>query len=233
MSENKARGLLHVVLTCAVLAVAFAVIVFVVPFVHNMTFWACCIAIGVAIIVAVIANAWVVVSSHSARSSLYRVSLATISILYLIVVGIVSLIIIALAAVPLWLTVVIQVIMLAFCLLGFIGGSLGATMIENDEHITANNAAFIRDARMRVEAAMAVTAKPEEQRALKSLADELRFTDPMSSQATYVCDQQLSAQLMQIDAMLRADDTAGVVDACRQASDLIAQRAAICRSTKR
>lgn len=232
MNNSSYKGMTSIILSCAIVAVAFLVIVFAVPFIWDSTFWVCFASIWIAIALVLLANIYVIATSRSMTSAVYKISLSTVSIIYLIVTGIVSLAIMAVGAVPFWIALIVEVVLLALCLLGFIGGAAGADLIESDGASTAYSKVTIDTLRSQSRALIPMASDPSAKKALTELSEKLLYTDPMSSDATVPFDQQLITLMGGIDAALRQGEWATVVSLCNDASITIDQRAAICRASK-
>lgn len=229
---DQGKGIIPVVISCLVVAVVFAVVSFAVPFARNETYWIAFAFAWVSIVVAFGANLYVVLTAHSAKSVVYRASISVISILYLIAAAVVSLVFMANSSLPSWILIVIQVVLLALCLLSLIGGAGGASMVESGEAATRASTSFIQSMRMQANGALPFARNDETRRALTGLSEKLRFTDPMSSPATEMVDQQIANSMARVNASLQSGDDAQVQAMCAQMLVLIDEREAICRSTK-
>ena len=229
---DKNRGILPVVGACAIVAVVFLVLVLAVPLYHGDVYWTG-VAFGwVAIAVALASNLFVVFSSRSTQSALYRTSVSTVSILYVVVACGISFVFMLMPTSPAWLLVVIQVILLALCLAGLIGGGGAASIIERGEEATRAQTAAIATLRMQADALKNFGLDSNTRKALDTLCDELRYADPVSTPATISCDQRLGSYMAQLGTALQNGDGALARELCSQMGVIIRERAALCRSTK-
>lgn len=229
---NRSKGILPIVASALIVAVVFLVIILAVPLYRGPLYWTA-VAFGVlAIVVALVANLYVVLSSHSTRSALYRVSVSTVGIIYMVVACAVSFIFMLMPMAPLWVLIVVQVVLLALCLAGVIAGGSAASAIERGEQATYAATSTIATLRAQAESLKSFAQDPATREALKKVADELRFADPVSSPATAPCDQQLLTYMGQLASALQAGDANQVQYICSQMSVVIAQRAAFCRGAK-
>lgn len=226
------RNIIPIVMVCAVVAVVFLLVALLVPFDRTSTFWAAFVFGLMALAVALAANLYVAVGSRSLRSAFYRVSISTISIVYLMAAIIVSLIFMAASTLPIWPLILIQAILLALCALGLIGGNSVAGMVEGGEAATQQQTSVIRDLRMHVQALETTPQDPNARAALKKLSDELRYTDPVSTPECASYDQQLLMDMGRLNAAVETEngETTEQLSACMCAT--IAQRAAVCRASK-
>ena len=231
-SRQGSRSLVYVLITCGIVAAVLAVVVFAVPFGHNDVFWTAAAFIGVAVVASAASNAYVVLSSHSSTSALYRMSISALSIGYLCLAAVINLIIMAVYTVPLWVVLVFNGVVLALFLLGFVGGHSAPVYIERDQAQTIASVSVISELRMRASADLGIADSSESKSALRSLVDALDYADPVSSPATQYMDQNLLGLLTQIELALQVDDTAAVAGLCGQAEAVLKQRAAVCKAAK-
>ena len=68
--------------------------------------------------------------------------------------------------------------------------------------------------------------------ALKKLAEELRYSDPVSSAALTEIERDLSAAVEELQAAVIDADTSAVKHLCRKASALLAERSRLCKLNK-
>ncbi len=229
---NRSKGILPIVASALIVAVVFLVIILAVPLYRGTLYWTAVAFGGIAIVVALLANLYVVLSSRSTKSALYRISVSTVGIVYMVVACAVSFIFMLMPMAPLWILIVVQVILLALCLAGVIAGGSAANTIERGEEATSIATSTIATLRAQADSLKSFAQDPPTRQALKKVADELRFADPISSPATAPCDQQLLAYISQLASALQAGDTNQVQYICSQMSVVIAQRAAFCRDAK-
>lgn len=229
---NRTNGILPVFGACAIVAIVFIVLIFAVPLTRGEVYWTAVIFGGVSIAVALVSNIFVIMSGRSATSALYRTSVSVVSIGYMVVACAASFVFMLLPDTPTWVVIVVQVILLALCLAGLLGGGTASSVIERGEAATRMQTAAITTLRAQAESLKPYAADPLTRQALDSLCEALRYTDPMSSQATIPCDQRLMACMSQLGAAMQNGDDARARDLCEQMGLVIQERAALCRQFK-
>ena len=229
---NNSKGIVPIAIAWFIIAALFLVVAFVAPFDRASTFWIAFAFACLAIVVALGMNLFVIMTSRSMTSALYRASIPAISIGYLLAALIVSLMFMGFTDLPSWLLIIIQVGLLAFGLLGLIGSQAGAALVENGEVATRAQTSAIASLRTQANSVLPFVQDAETRKALSGLCDKLRYTDPVSSPATAIIDQQLMTSMAQLNAAMQTADTYQVQQICANMMLYIDQREAVCRSTK-
>ena len=67
---------------------------------------------------------------------------------------------------------------------------------------------------------------------LRKLSREMRFSDPVSSEATAQAEEMLKQSMKNLKAALDKEDEQQAVAACREALRALAERNRICRQNK-
>lgn len=231
---TKEGGLARAFIAIAVVAVVFNCVYFLVPFIHFGVFWGCYFWSWVALLAFAGANAYFAHSSRDAMSGLYRVSLVVVSFAYLVVAMVCNLVFVAaIPFAPMWMVSLLNVVLLALFALGFVGGEAGASLVEEDDARTTQRTAAISMLRQRAQMAQAAArpgaAYTDE---LNALVDDLRYSDPVSNQASLALEDQLSGGMTQLAQLIDANDQQGVLACCTNLRALLRQRNMACKMGK-
>lgn len=228
---NGKTGITSVGIAGALIALLANVVVFAAPFAHTPTFWIGFAFIWIALGIAIIANVYVVASARSATSALYRTSISTVSILYLIAAVACSIGFMA-AHGPAWLLVVVQAALAIACLIGLVGGEVGAQLVEQGDNVARVQTFHMSELRSQVNAISAAAVNTPAQDALKHLSESLRYSDPVSSAATSDLEDRLFDCVNQLYATVQTGNYQQAIALCNQMETMLAQRNAICQSSK-
>lgn len=228
MSKNAARG----ILLMAVLLAAFSAIAFVIPFAKNGVFWIAYLS-GV---FAILFQVYIFTSSfgkENARSRFYGFPVARMGIIYLVVQLIVSIAIIALAkTVPTWAAVVINILILAFALIGCITAETMRDEIIRQDGKLKNSVAGMRELQS-VSATLADQCDDQNlKKELKKLADEFRYSDPVSSDKTKELEKELQSRIKDLQQAVDDGDAEEAKALCGRLSDCLRERNRICAVNK-
>ncbi len=229
MTKNKKRTLAVI----AIVFIAFSMISFVVPFKRNDLFWLSYLfgvfAIAIQIYVMKIAFG----SGESIKSKIYGFPVARIGFLYMMFQVVLSLIFMILANIaPMWLAALLYILALAAGAIGFIGtDAMKEETIRQDAKIKNDIACMMK---LRTITA-SLSQKCDDagvKRELSNLADEFRYSDPVSSGALKNIEAELEMAVDELKKMLESGDHQNASDACNKVKELLAMRNRQCKLNK-
>ena len=228
MNKNATRGIFTLVILLAV----FSVIAFVIPFPKNTVFWIA-YACGV---FAILFQLYIFRSSfgkEDARSRFYGFPIARLGIIYLTVQLIVSVAEIALSKfLPVWVVVIINVLILAAALLGCV-----TTVTMRDEiaaqDVKLKKSVTVMRELQSISAALVDQANDSNIKAtLKKLADEFRYSDPISSEKTKEIEDDMLSRLNDLQQTVIDGDINGAKALCDKLTGCLKERNRICSVNK-
>ena len=227
--KNTIRGWILI----AVLFAAFTAIAFVIPFEKTTVFWVayCC---GVIAILFQIYIFWTSFSGKGdARSRFYGFPIARLGIYYLVAQLIVSIIEIALAKfIPLWVVVLVNILLFVLAVVGCITAETMRDEIVRQDSQIKKRVANIRELQS-LSSSIANQCNDEELRKkLKKLADEFRYSDPVTSDKTAEMEVDMAAQRKDIQQAVVDGDFVAAKSLCGKALDCLRERNRICSINK-
>ena len=229
--KNRARMLLiHLIL----LAV-YCVLVFVIPFKREAVFW---ISFGFAVL-AFLAQAYYFKTAldhgEGAKSKFYGFPILRVGILYLIATVVTSFIFIILATfvdVPAWIPVIVFVILLATAAIGLIVTETVRDEVEHQEEVVKKNVQSMRALITEASSIANGCENPELKKLLQDLAENFRFSDPVSSEATEGAEAGLSDLLRQLRTAVEENHGEEIEALVRKTANALIDRNQICKSGK-
>ena len=226
MSKNRAR--LYVVL--AILLILVSVIAFAVPVERTPVFW---LSYAFAVIaIAVQAYSYPkAFGGDSVRSRFYGFPIARVTTIYLIIQLILSLAAmllsgVAVVAIPSWAAVIVYALLLGLTLIGLITAEGVREEVERQETEKPKKTETMRGLQNKAAAMAASCENPELKSALDDLAEEFRYSDPVSSEATEKLE-------MRMDIMLDELRRGGNAQLAQEVKQILAERNQICKQAKR
>lgn len=212
-----------------VLLVLYVLVAFLIPFVHTATFWVSFVftliafgVVGAAFYIAFIKN-------PDAKSRFYGFPIAKIGAIYGLVQLIAGMLFMALAAlVPAWVAVLVYAIALGPAVIGLISAEAVAEEIHNQDAKLKKNVSLMRSLQSKVNQ----MAAQSEDAAIKALAEEFRYSDPVSSDAIADAETDLAAAVDELQSAYVDGDSEAVAKLCRKASALLAERNRLCKLNK-
>lgn len=216
-----------------VLLVLYILVAFLIPFVHTATFWVSLLftliafgVVGASFYIAFIKN-------PDAKSRFYGFPIAKIGAIYGLVQLIAGLVFMALAVyAPVWLAVLVYAIALGAAVIGLISAEAVAEEIHNQDAKLKKDVTLMRSLQSKLNQMAAQCDNPDAAPALKKLAEELRYSDPVSSEALAEIEADLSAAVDELQATIVDGDSNAVRQLCRKASAVLAERNRLCKLNK-
>ena len=228
-SSNRIRG--YVIL--AVVLVAFAVISFVAPFEKTWTFWMA-FAFG---IIAIVYQVFVFRLSFSedgdAKSRFYWFPIARVGATYLIIQLVISLVEMILSGIiPMWLAVIINILPLAYALIGCVASDAMREEIKRQDTKLMNNVENMRNLQSISASIVSICTDEAAKKQLKNVADEFKYSDPVSSDKTVELEIELQNQLQELQNIVLEKDYGSVEPQCARILANLSERNRICGQSK-
>lgn len=215
-----------------VLLVLYIVIAFAIPFVHTATFWLSFVFTLVAFAVVAASIYIAFIKSPDAKSKFYGFPIAKIGAVYGLVQLILGLIFMALAPwAPAWLAVILFVIALGAAVIGLISADAVVEEIQKQDIKLKKDVALMRELQSKVNGIVGHCG--DDIRAeVSALAEEFRFSDPVSSDALTEIETELAACVDELQTALVDGDAAAARELCRKVKTTLAERNRLCKLNK-
>ena len=229
MSKNGVRGLIVLALILAV----FCTIAFVAPFCMTATFWAAFICGVVAIAFQFYVFSVSFSKGQGAKSKFYGFPIARIGVTYLLVQLVLSFVEMGLSCkIPAWVAIIINVIVFVIAAIGCI-----AAEVVRDEVVRQDEKVKQDIVNMKSLSAMAaglpgLCQDEALKKDLQKLADEFKFSDPVSSASTAVMEANLGTQLQQLKSALASGDYESARAYCGSLMNGLSERNQACKLNK-
>lgn len=229
MTKNQKRYLA----VAAIVFTAFSVIVFAAPFKMNGVFWVSyafsVIAMGIQIYVFKIAFG----GKESVKSKFYGFPIVRVGIIYLVVQIILSFLFMVLATVvPLWLVLILYVVALAVASIGLISTNAMCDEIEKQDIKLQADTNCLQMLRSQIDSLPAQCEDSDVVNALENLADEFRYSDPVSGEALKDIENDLMALMSELQKAVIDNDATGVMGLCKKTSAVLTERNKLCKLNK-
>ena len=228
MSKNKTRG----VITLVILLVVFSAIAFVIPFPKNIVFWIAYL-FGIFAILFQVYMFGTSFGKESARSRFYGFPIARLGVYYLATQLIVSIVEIALSKVfPVWLVVILNLLILAFALIGCITTETMRDEIATQDAMLKKSVFNMRELQSLTATLPNQTDDVELKESLQKVADEFRYSDPLSSDKTSTLEEDMHSQIVDLQQALADGDIDGAKKLCSKLLDYLKERNRVCSLNK-
>ena len=209
--------------------IAYNFAVFMIPCLKTPTFW---ISWGYTLLAFVIAGFAIyasLIKHPDAKSRFYGFPIAKIGFFYLVVQIAFGSICMALGHItPWWVPTVFSTIMLALATIGLVSAEVVVDKIQTQDNKLKKNVTLMRTLQSAVIQMSVQFMYPE----IKSLADEFRYSDPVSSESISDAEEALSNVIDELQTACVEGNNEAMIKLCRKASALLAERNRLCKFNK-
>ena len=220
---------LRAIIVMAVVLLAYNFAVFMIPCLKTATFWLSWVFTLLSFAVAGYAIYNSMMRNPDAKSRFYGFPIARIGVIYLIAQIVVGGIFMALGHIlPWWLATVLFTIGLAVAVIGLVSAEAVVDEIKVQDEPLKKSVSLMRALQSKVGQMATMCEEP----AIKALAEELRYSDPVSSEAIADAEADLSAAIDALQQAVVEGDSAAIAQLCRKASLLLAERNRLCKLNK-
>lgn len=205
MSRNKKLG--YVILLIALVIVS--VVVFALPTAKTTSFWVAyiftCIAFAAQVLI------WNIGFKDNTplRSKFLGIPVIRVGYIYLVFQLIALAVLVAYPALPVWTTIIINVLIVGISAICMITAEIGRDIVSNVEEKVQSKVSYIREIQTDIE----IAAERESDSAIKQkmlkLAEKVRYSDPISSDELFELEKKISDKVKELN---NADDKSAIVD---------------------
>ena len=229
MKKDTIRGSIGI----GVLLVLYILVAFLIPFVHTATFWVSFVFTLIAFCVVAASIYIAFVKNPDAKSRFYGFPIARIGIIYGIAQLVAGLLLMALGKwVPVWLAVLVYAIMLGAAVIGLISADAVAEQIHAQDAKLKKDVAAMRAIQSKLSVLPGQCEDPVTAKCLTQLAEEIRFSDPVSSEATQETEADLNALTDELQKAVLEHDTAAAQNLCKRCQAVLMERNRLCKLEK-
>ena len=229
MEKNGMRGYI----VDAIVFVVFSVIAFAAPFAKTGVFWMAYIFGVIAIVYQIYVFQISFNQGDDVKSKFYGFPIARVGVIYLAVQLVLSLIEMCLATiVPMWVSVIINVLPIAFALIGCIAAEVMRDEIVRQDIKIKTDVGNMRAVQSQTASFVGMCQDAEAKKLLQDLADDFKYSDPVSSEATKDVETELKFLVEEIQRALVDGDMKSVEGFLVRARAGLAERNRVCKLGK-
>ena len=213
----------------AILMALYILVAFLAPFVHTATFWVSFIFTVIAF--GVVAYSFYVAffKNPDAKSRFYGFPIAKIGVIYGATQLIFAILFMALAVfVPVWVAVLVYAILLGFATIGLISAEIVVNEIQIQDVKLKKDVTLMRGLQSQVNQ----MASHSNDANIKALAEEFRYSDPVSNEMIADAESDLVAVVDELQEVFVEGDKLTVEKLCLKALALLAERNRLCKLNK-
>ena len=216
-----------------VVLVVYNVLAFALPFPKTAVFAVSYLFTMIAILAQIYVIRTAFYRGEGVKSKFYGFPIAKLGVIYLAVQLIAGLVFMALGLiVPVWLPLALYVVLLGIAAAGFVAADAARDEVVQQEVKLEKNVSRMREFQAKGRALVALNQVPEAARPLEKLAEDLRFSDPVSSEALTEIEDQLAECLAQLQEAVSAQKTEQILSVCQEAEHILAEPNQLCKLSK-
>ena len=216
-----------------VVLVVYNVLAFALPFPKTAVFAVSYLFTMIAILAQIYVIRTAFYRGEGVKSKFYGFPIAKLGVIYLAVQLIAGLVFMALGLiVPVWLPLALYVVLLGIAAAGFVAADAARDEVVRQEVKLEKDVSRMREFQAKGRALVALNQVSEAARPLEKLAEDLRFSDPVSSEALTEIEDQLAECLAQLQGAVSAQKTEQILSVCQEAEHILAERNQLCKLSK-
>ena len=219
----------------AVVFIVYQILAFMLPFVHTGVFWVGYVFGMIAIIVSALIFVLAFGKDDTAKSRFYGFPIERVGLIYFCIQIAFSFLTMALAWIvilPIWPFALVSILLLAAAVLGTVATDITRDEIERQDVQLKKDVSAMRELRSLGNSLVAQCQDADAKTELKSLADMLDYSDPVSNDATVALEAELKTALEEIQQALVENDSESIVPLCKKAEAMLAERNRLCKLNK-
>ena len=229
MNLSKNRGMF--LIAAFIILAVYNAIVFVIPFDRGAGFWAGYGFTMLSIILTTIVSFYAL-DREGLKSKFYGVPLISVVWRYLAIQLIVGFCQMIFQFIPYKYGIAVNVILLGACLIGLIAVEAGKDEIVRIDAKVREKIFYIKSLQVDVEGLVNKTSDEPVKKALKELADTIRYSDPMSSPQLAAIENKIEAKAADLAEAVEKSDGDAVKSFCNELQQLFAERNRKCKILK-
>lgn len=229
MKKNQIRGIVVILIIFAF----FSVLSFVPPFKLTGVFWLSYMFGTVSILAQIYVMKTSFCSSETVKSKFYGFPIAKLGAFYMIAQLMLSLIFMILADMaPLWLAFIIFTLLLAVAVVGFIAVDAVRDEVEKQDKMLEVSTSCMTTLKSLVAPLAGQCDDATAKKALRDLADEFKYSDPVSSNTLNEIEVELEKQVMELRAAVDEARNFEIPALCKRVNNTLIERNRLCKLNK-
>lgn len=227
------KSQLRIVIILLIVLAVFSVITFAVPFEHTPVFWLSYCMGTFALLVLGGVLLFMFGKETTVRSKFYGFPVARIAWCYSITQLVLSLIFMIFAGrIPVWIPLIVYLVLFAIAAIGLIGVDAMREEIIRQDAKLKTDISCMTTLRSIVYPLANQCPDPNAKQALEQLADEFRYSDPVSSEALKPVENELQVLVSELQNAVSSGNAEQITALCGKISVVLTERNRLCKLNK-
>lgn len=219
----------------AIIAVVFSIIVFLIPFPKHSTFWIAYLAELLAFALQIPIFKLAYDNTDNLKSKVLGFPIFRVGYIYLGVQTCVSLLLFVLGIIenlPVWISIVLCLVVLSAAIICSIAVDMARDTVTEIETAQAVNTQFMRKLRMKSQQLVSKTNDTALKKELEKLAEDFRYSDPVSSPAAEEYETKLNNLFVELESAVMCGNIADAFAFCSKINITLQDRNTSCKMNK-
>lgn len=230
------KRLISTVAIFGILLLVYVLLVTVIPFKKTGASWIA-FSFGIVSILACCGiSLFAFMKGKTFISKIYGFSIFKLGVIYLasqMATSLVLFVVGAFVKVPGWIALLINIILLAFCAIGLLVAENTRDAVEEIDDQYKEKTKTVKTFNIGVEYLVDIAQDPELRKKLEDLADEFKYSDPVSSEATEDLEDKIKVEIANLkDMIVEGADVSDITPKITQIKNLLSARNRICKNSK-
>lgn len=227
--KNKIRSWI----VLGVIFAVYTVLALALPFEKNAVLWLSYIFGVIAIAAQLYVLQVAFYKETTVKSKFYGFPVANVGVIYLLAQLGLGLVFMVLAKfVPLWLPLVVYVVLLGAAAVGFIAADAMRDEVERQDTKLKWDVSAMRALQSRANALIGQCEQEVLTATVRKLADDLRYSDPISGNAISEQEKQLAALMDELERAVTDGETDAAQTLCKRMTAVLIERNRLCKLNK-
>lgn len=225
MKKDFTRG----AICLGVLLALYFLLAFLIPFAKTAVFWISFVFTLIAFGVTAFSLYTAFLKKPDARSRFYGFPIAKIGVIYGGGQFVLGLLLMAIGKwVPVWVAVLLYAIALGAAVIGLVSADAVIEEIHVQDRKLKKNVTFMRTLQSQVNQMASQCSLPE----VKRFSEDVRYSDPVSSDALAEIERDLSAAVEELQSAIVDGDNGAALQLVKKADNLLKERNRLCKLNK-
>ena len=227
------KSVIRWIIILVAILVVYHVVIFALPIPKTSVFWVSYLFTLVAIITQIYVIRTAFYHGSNTKSKFYGFPIAKIGVWYLIVQLVAGLIFMGIGAfIPVWIPLVVYALLLCVVVIGLVAADAARDEVERQDAKTEKSTSVMRNLQTKVATIASCAQDKDVSLALQKLAEEFRFSDPVSGPALREIEVLLSDYVEMLAVLVKTGDKENFFEQIQKVKNTLKERNQLCRTKK-
>ena len=227
------KDVLRAIIVEMLILALYCLAVFIIPMTKTPVFWMSFGFTLIAILICAITVYCAFLKNTDAKSRFYGFPIARIGVIYALLQIAVSIIFMLLGSyIPWWIALLVYAFGFVVAMIGLTSVDVVVEQIQLQDVKLKKDLSFMRKLQTQVGTMISRCEDEEVAKVVKSFAEELRYSDPVSNAALEEIETKLLQAVLELDQTLMAGNTEECKKICKAALVILKERNRLCKLNK-